>query len=120
MSIQTALVGEYKPDFIQVSHERKPDTLYVISHGGGVNSVAMAIKLLEHGIPLDYIIIADTGAEMPETLAYLQYFQKMFLDKYRIMLLHVVKSTTRLINRNCRIATMLYHDPQAQGADGAR
>ena len=91
MSTQTALIGEYKPDFIQVSHERKPDTLYVISHGGGVNSVAMAIKLIEKKIPLDYIIFADTGAEMPETITYLQYFQKMYLDKTEYVT-HVVKS----------------------------
>ena len=91
MSKQTALIGKYEPPFLPFENERRPDTLYVLSFGGGVNSAALTIELIERKAPLDYIIFADTGAEMPETIAYLQYYQKMYLNKHSHVI-HVVKS----------------------------
>jgi hypothetical protein len=44
---------------------------YVLSFGGGVNSVALMILLLRSNEPLDEVVFADTGAEAPETYAYL-------------------------------------------------
>lgn len=46
-------------------------TRYILSFGGGVNSVALMLWLLEHSEPLDEVIFADTGVELPETYAYL-------------------------------------------------
>ena len=92
MDKQTALIGEYVPPFIPFEIKRKPDTLYCLSFGAGVNSVAMIIKLIELKAPLDYIIFADTGAEKPETMAYIQYFTKAYLEKNNRKII-TVKST---------------------------
>ena len=47
----------------------------VLSYGGGVNSTALALLLKEKGEQFE-MIFADTGAEYPETLAYVKYFEK--------------------------------------------
>lgn len=44
---------------------------HVLSYGGGVNSVALMILLLREKMPLDEVIFADTGGEIPETYAYI-------------------------------------------------
>lgn len=49
---------------------------HVITFGGGVNSVAMTVLLVNQGAPIDYIIFADTKGEKPETYQYLDYFEK--------------------------------------------
>lgn len=43
----------------------------IVSCGLGIDSVAMIIALVEHGVPITAILFADTGGEKPETLAYL-------------------------------------------------
>lgn len=47
---------------------------HIVSYGGGVNSTAMVIWLLQHEQPIDRIIFCDTGAELPETLEYVNTF----------------------------------------------
>lgn len=42
----------------------------IVSFGGGVNSGALLVGLKEHGIIPDAILFADTGAEKPETYAF--------------------------------------------------
>jgi hypothetical protein len=44
---------------------------HILSFGAGVNSVALMIRLLQTEEPLDEVVFADTGAELPETYAYL-------------------------------------------------
>ena len=44
---------------------------HVLSFGGGVNSVALMIWLLKEQRPLDEVVFADTGVELPETYGYL-------------------------------------------------
>jgi len=46
-------------------------TLRVVSYGGGVNSTALLVGLLEHGERPDAILFADTGNEFPETYAHI-------------------------------------------------
>lgn len=48
------------------------ETRHVLSYGGGVNSVALMILLMRDGMPLDEVIFADTGGEVPETYAYIE------------------------------------------------
>jgi hypothetical protein len=43
----------------------------IVSYGAGVDSTAMLVALHKHGIRPDLIMFADTGAEKPETYAYL-------------------------------------------------
>jgi len=52
----------------------------LISFGGGVNSVAMTILLVNEGWR-GPIVFADTGAEWPETYCYMDYFETEFLNK---------------------------------------
>ena len=50
-------------------------TYKAISYGGGVNSTAMALLLADRGEEF-LMVFADTGAEYPETLEYLSYFEE--------------------------------------------
>ncbi len=56
------------------SHEaplgRRP--FYALSLGAGVNSTALLLLAVRDGFPLDEVVFANTGAEKPETYAYLQ------------------------------------------------
>lgn len=52
------------------------DMINIISYGGGVNSTAMIIEMVNHNEPIDEVIFADTGTEMPETYAYLPIMNK--------------------------------------------
>ena len=47
----------------------------VLSFGGGTNSVAILAEAARRGLPLDAILFADTGGEMPETYRYLWELQ---------------------------------------------
>ena len=48
------------------------DEKYVLSFGAGLNSTALLIMLVEKSYPLDEVIFADTGAEVPETYEHLK------------------------------------------------
>jgi hypothetical protein len=43
---------------------------HVVAFGGGVNSVAMLIRMVQEKMPIDYILFSDTLGEKPETYAY--------------------------------------------------
>jgi hypothetical protein len=46
------------------------------SYGAGTNSTAMLIKAVEHKMPVDLILFADTGGERPDTYAYRDLFSE--------------------------------------------
>jgi hypothetical protein len=46
----------------------------IVSYGAGLNSTAMVIEMVRRGEALDAIVFSDTGAERPETYAYLTLF----------------------------------------------
>ena len=82
--------------------QREPGCAYVVSYGGGINSTAMAVFLVENRLPLDYVAFADTGNEMPETMAYLDVMWK-YLDRAGIPLKVVrVRSEESLSDRCTR------------------
>ena len=56
--------------------------LHIISYGGGLNSTAMTLQLLEQKKPVDYILFADTGEEKPETYQFMEIFDQYLKDKY--------------------------------------
>jgi 3'-phosphoadenosine 5'-phosphosulfate sulfotransferase (PAPS reductase)/FAD synthetase len=45
---------------------------HILSFGGGLNSTALLVFLIDHKYPLDEVIFADTGGELPETYNYLK------------------------------------------------
>ncbi len=52
----------------------------VVSFGGGTNSAAMLIEMARRGVRPDIIMFADTGGELPETLAFVAAFSDWLLD----------------------------------------
>lgn len=54
----------------------------VVSYGMGVDSTALLVGLAARGIRPDAILFADTGAERPETYAYLAPFNR-WLEEHR-------------------------------------
>ena len=81
---------------------READSKYAVSYGGGVNSTALVILLVNKGLPLDYVVFADTGNEMPETYEYLNVM-KRYLNKVSVPLKVVqVRSGESLSDRCLR------------------
>jgi hypothetical protein len=55
------------------------DNVRILSFGGGVNSVAILVLLAQGKIaPVDVVLFADTGCEMPETYTYIEKIVKPF------------------------------------------
>lgn len=50
----------------------------IVSYGGGTNSCAVLIGLRDRGILPDAILFADTGGELPETYAHIEYMRGWF------------------------------------------
>lgn len=44
--------------------------VHILAFGGGVNSVALAVRMVRERMPLDYILFSDTLGEKPETYQY--------------------------------------------------
>ena len=53
-------------------YKRQGIKLNIVSFGGGTNSAALLVGLHQHGIPVDLITFADTGAEQPHTYQFLE------------------------------------------------
>lgn len=66
-----------------------PSCSDVVSFGGGVNSVAMTILLVNEGWH-GPIVFADTGAEWPETYYYMNYFETQWLSYRNLSITHLV------------------------------
>ena len=54
---------------------------HIVAFGGGVDSTAMVIGLVNRKQPIDLILFADTGAERPETYKHIEYFSKWLKDR---------------------------------------
>lgn len=46
----------------------------MVAYGGGVDSTAMLIELIENGFHVDVVLFADTGSEKPATYAFVLLF----------------------------------------------
>jgi hypothetical protein len=66
-----------------------------LSYGGGVNSVALMILLIQEKLPLDGVVFADSGGEVPETYAYLDTARE-YLAPHGITLTVVAKTGLNL------------------------
>lgn len=80
----------------------------VVSYGGGTNSTALLIGLLERGEIPDAITFADTGAERPETYAHVQAVNEWCISK-GLPSIEVVKKGGRVetLEENCLRMNML-------------
>lgn len=52
---------------MDIAADKGKSSAHMLSFGGGVNTVALMIKLVQEQAPLDGAIFADTGGETPET-----------------------------------------------------
>ena len=73
------------------SYADKPVVL--LSYGGGVDSTAAAIEILESGGRIDAALFADTRSEKPETYEYVEMFKK-YLAEFGVVL-HIVSYTAK-------------------------
>ena len=64
-------------------------TYHALSLGAGVNSTALLHIIADERLPLDEVIFADTGAEKPETYAYIERWILPFLAKRGILYVRV-------------------------------
>jgi hypothetical protein len=53
---------------------------HIVAFGGGVDSTAMILGLIENKRPIDLILFADTGAERPETYAHIENFSNWLVQ----------------------------------------
>jgi hypothetical protein len=52
----------------------------IVAFGGGTNSTAMLIGMYEKKIPVDLILFADPGSDMPNTYFYIGIMNKWLID----------------------------------------
>lgn len=69
--------------------------LRVVSFGGGVNSTAMLIGMLERGDKPDAILFADTGGEKPATYEHVEVMKRWCVDNGFPEMTRVSYSTSR-------------------------
>lgn len=65
----------------------------LISYGGGVNSTALAILLLQKGLRYP-VVFSDLGSEMPETIEFIRIFKKWLIENYNIKMTVLNPKTT--------------------------
>lgn len=53
----------------------------VVAFGGGVDSTAMIIGLIERQQPIDLILFADTGGERPHTYKHIEFFSNWLKER---------------------------------------
>ncbi len=62
---------------------RVESSSYVLSYGGGVNTAALMIYLIKKRMPLDMVVFADLGSELPETYEHIKIAED-YLEKHDI------------------------------------
>lgn len=62
---------------------RAENSSYVLSYGGGVNTAALMVYLIKKKMPLDIVVFADLGSELPETYEHVNIAEK-YLEKHDI------------------------------------
>jgi len=72
---------------------------YILSFGAGLNSTALLVFLVERNYPLDEVVFADTGGEVPETYEHLKIVDS-YLSKYGIPF-KIVKSKNGTLYETC-------------------
>jgi len=54
---------------------------HILSYGGGVNSSALFFYILDKKLPLDLVVFADTGEELPQTYEAVKEMEKICKNK---------------------------------------
>lgn len=72
---------------------------FILSFGAGLNSTALLVFLINNNYPLDEVVFADTGGEVPETYKHLKTVDS-YLGKYGIPLT-IVRSKNGSLYETC-------------------
>lgn len=75
------------------------ETKHIVSYGAGIDSTAMIFHLLKNKKPIDYVVFADTGSELPETYKTLERMDE-YLKQKKIPLI-IVKPNKRGLKERC-------------------
>ena len=75
------------------------DEKYILNFGGGLNSTALLVFLVDRNYPLDGVVFADTGGEIPETYEHLRVIDS-YLNKHNIPF-KVVRSENETLYDYC-------------------
>lgn len=75
------------------------DEKYILSFGAGLNSTALLVFLINNNYPLDGVVFADTGGEVPETYEHLKIVDS-YLSKHGIPF-KIVKSKNGTLYETC-------------------
>jgi len=73
---------------------------HILSFGGGVNTAALMVLLLQEGSSLDEVVFADTGSEVPETYGYL-YVAQEYLAKFGLSIRVIRRPNGESIYETC-------------------
>lgn len=73
---------------------------HALSYGAGIDSTAMTILLLKKNEPIDFLIFADVGAELPTTYATVEAMRK-YVEKFDIPLITVYPAKNRGLQKRC-------------------
>lgn len=84
--------------FVVANVDERKNDYHILSYGGGVNSVALLLHLLENEKPLDAVIFADTGGEVPATYEYINPI-KTILKEENIPFIYVRAKNDNLYQR---------------------
>ena len=58
-----------------------PNTPIILNYGGGVDSTALLVAMVNQGIRPDLIVMADPGGEKRETYQYVDFFEEWLVSK---------------------------------------
>jgi hypothetical protein len=72
---------------------------YILSFGAGLNSTALLVFLIDNHYPLNEVVFADTGEEVPETYKHLKIIDD-YLSKHGIPL-RIVRSKGGTLYNKC-------------------
>jgi hypothetical protein len=82
--------------------------MQVVSYGGGTDSTAMIVEMLNRGEKIDYITFADTGGERTYTYGYILMFNAWLVERYGVGITIVKKvGMDESLEENCIRKNML-------------
>lgn len=55
---------------------------HIVNLSGGKDSTAMLLMMLDRGMPIDYIVFADTGKDFPQMLEHLDALEQYVAKNY--------------------------------------
>lgn len=78
----------------------------VVAYGGGANSTALLIEMVNRNVVPDLIIFSDTGGELPETYQFVSDFSEWLVSK-KFPKINIVRYERETLEQDCLRKNML-------------